>query len=454
MKRKPATMDRREYLTETPVPELICTLAVPTMISMLVTGVYNAADTYFVGRISTEATAAVGLVFSVMAVIQALGFFWGQGSGNFLARLLGAGNRERSEEVASTGFVMALLFGVCTAVFGNVCAVPLARFLGAGELTLHDTLAYLRIILLGAPFMMCQCVINNQLRFQGSAFYAMVGLMSGAVVNIALDPLLIFGLGLGVPGAALATVSGQIIGFTVLLIGSFRGDNIHFMPRMIRLRIHDLLEIMNGGLPSLARQGLAAVSVVLLNRSAYFYGGDAAIAGMSIVNRAMQLLVSALIGFGQGYQPVCSYNYGARLYGRVREGFFFCVKWGTALMLAAGLLCFLFPERIVSFFRNDPAVIAVGSQALRWQAAALPLMASTVLTNMMLQATGQGIRSTITSSARNGLFFIPLILTLPRLFGLQGVEMTQAIADALSFLLALPFAYFCLRRMHRAETER
>ena len=453
MKRKPPTMERRQYLTETPVPELICTLAVPTMISMLVTGIYNAADTYFVGRISTEATAAVGLVFSVMAVIQALGFFCGQGSGNFLSRLLGAGNRERAEEVASTGFAMALFLGLCTALFGNLFAVPLARFLGAGDLTLKDTLAYLRIILLGAPFMMCQCVINNQLRFQGSAFYAMVGLMSGAIVNIVLDPLLIFVLDLGVPGAALATVSGQVIGFTVLLLGSLRGDNIHFEPSKIRLRVHDLLEIMNGGLPSLARQGLAAVSVVLLNRSAYFYGGDAAIAGMSIVNRAMQLLASALIGFGQGYQPVCSYNYGARNFHRVREGYFFCVKWGTALMLTASVGCLLFPAHVVAFFRNDPAVIAVGSVALRWQAAALPLMATTVLTNMMLQATGQGIRSTITSSARNGLFFIPLILTLPRFFGLHGVEMTQAIADVLSFLLALPFAYFCLRRMHRAHTE-
>lgn len=450
---RPHKGDRHAYLTETPIPRLICTLAVPTMISMLVTGIYNAADTFFVGRISTQGTAAVGLVFSVMAIIQALGFFCGQGSGNYLSRLLGAGNREKANEIAVTGFALALLLGLVVAVLGNVFAHPLADLLGASDTTRADTVAYLRIILLGAPFMMGQCVINNQLRFQGSAFYAMIGMMCGAAVNIGLDPLLMFGFGLGVPGAAIATVSGQCIGFCALLVGSFRGENIRLNAKNIRFSLHNLGQIVNGGLPSLARQGLAAVSVVLLNRYARFYGGDAAIAGMSIVTRAMQLLSSALIGFGQGYQPVCSYNYGAARYGRVREGFFFCVKVGTALMTLAAILCFLFPTQIVAFFRDDPAVIAVGSVALRWQAAVLPLLAFFVLTNMMLQASGQGIRSTITSSARNGLFFIPLILLLPRLFGLRGVEMTQAVADFFSFLLAVPFAFASLRRMRDAEEK-
>ncbi len=451
MRGKTEKQDRRVYLTETPLPKLICTLAVPTIISMLVTAIYNAADTYFVGRISTQATAAVGLVFSVMAIIQAIGFFCGQGSGNYLSRLLGADDRQKANEIAVTGFAMALVFGLCVAVFGNVFALPLARLLGAADTTLPDTLAYLRIILIGAPFMMCQCVINNQLRFQGSAMYAMVGLMCGAVINIGLDPLLIFVFHLGVPGAAIATVCGQIIGFIVLLIGSFHGENIRLHPKNLRADWDNILQIMNGGLPSLVRQGMAAISVVLLNRYANAYGGDAAIAGMSIVTRSMQLLSSALIGFGQGYQPVCSFNYGAKRFDRVRDGFFFCVKYGTILMALASALCLLFPERIVAFFRNDPAVISVGVPALRWQAAALPLMATSVLTNMMLQASGQGLRSTITSSARNGIFFIPLILTLPPLLGLRGVEMTQAIADVLSFLLCVPFAAASLKRMEKTE---
>lgn len=312
-------------------------------------------------------------------------------------------------------------------------------------------MSYLRIILLGAPFMMGQCVINNQLRFQGSAFYAMIGLICGAVVNIGLDPLLMFGFDLGIPGAAIATVSGQFIGFCTLLIGSRRGENIRLRFRSIRLNAPNLLQIVNGGFPSLIRQGMAAIAVVLLNRFANAYGGDAVIAGMSIVNRVMMLLSSALIGFGQGYQPVCSFNYGAKLYGRVREGFFFCVKYGTLLMSLAAALFLLFPTQIVAFFRDDPAVIAVGAAALRWQAAALPLMATSILTNMMLQASGQGLRSSVTSSARNGIFFIPLIMTLPQLLGLRGVEMTQACADVLTFLLCLPFLRASLRRMKQAE---
>ncbi len=450
---RPFKGDRRAYLTETPVPKLICTLAGPTILSMLVTGIYNSADTYFVGRISTQGTAAVGLVFSVMAIIQAMGFFCGQGSGNYLSRLLGAGERKKADEIAATGFVLALILGVLLALFGRLFVRPFADLLGATDSTREETVSYLRIILLGAPFMMGQCVINNQLRFQGSAFYAMIGLMCGAVVNIGLDPLLMFGFGLGIPGAAIATISGQFIGFCTLLVGSRRGENIRLDLRNVRLSAHNLLQIVNGGLPSLVRQGMAAIAVVLLNRYANACGGDAAIAGMSIVNRVMMLLSSALIGFGQGYQPVCSFNYGAKLYGRVREGFFFCLKYGTILMSAASLLCLLFPTRIIAFFRNDPAVIAVGATALRWQASALPLMATSILTNMMLQASGQGLRSSITSSARNGIFFIPLILTLPRLFGLRGVEMTQAWADVLTFLLCLPFLRASLRRMKEAEAR-
>ena len=437
MKMQRKHRDRHAYLIETPIPRLIGELSVPTVISMLVTGIYNSADTYFVGRISTEATAAVGLVFTVMAIIQALGFFCGHGSGNYLSRLLGAGKNQEANEIAATGFAMALIIGVAIAGLGNLLAPQLAGLIGATDASRGDTVAYMRIILLGAPFMVGQFVINNQLRFQGSAFYAMVGLMCGAVINIALDPLLMFVFGLGVRGAAIATISGQFVSFIALLIGSGRGENIRLRAKNVRMSAANLGQIVNGGMPSLARQGLAAVSTLLLNRYARLYGGDAAIAGMSIVTRVLMLLSSALIGFGQGYQPVCSYNYGAKRYDRVQEGYRFCVQYGTLLMAAAAAICLVWARPIVGWFRDDPEVVAVGAAALRWQASALPLLATSVLTNMMLQATGQGVKASITSSARNGIFFIPLILTLPRVFGLTGVEMTQAWADVLTCLLCL-----------------
>ena len=447
MKNRNSTPNRYEYLTQTPVPKLISTLAVPTILSMLVTGIYNTADTFFVGRISTQATAAVGLVFSVMAVIQAMGFFCGQGSGTYLSRMLGAGKKQEANEVAATGFALALILGVIVAILGNVFARPLGYALGAGDTTIHDTLIYMRIILLGAPFMMAQFVINNQLRFQGSAVYAMVGLLCGAAINIGLDPLLMFVFHMGVAGAAIATVSGQFISFVVLLIGSAQGDNIHLKISNVRLNSHYLKEIINGGSPALARQGLAAIATLLLNQTAGQMGGDAAIAGMSVVTRVLMLLASALIGFGQGYQPVCGFNYGAGLYGRVKEGYFFCVKYGTIILTAASALCLAFAPQIISFFRDDPEVIAVGTVALRAQAISLPLMATIVITNMMLQSTGKGVKASIASSARNGIFFIPMILILPRLFGLFGVEISQACADVLSFLLAIPFAASELKKM-------
>ena len=437
---------RYTFLTETPVPLLITKLSVPTVISMLVTAIYNAADTFFVGRISTEATAAVGLSFSVMAIIQALGFFCGQGSGNYLSRMLGAGRQREAEEMASTGLFVSIAIGIALALGSLLFIRPLALFLGASPGTLNDTENYLRFIVLGAPFMTGQFVVNNQLRYQGSAFYAMVGLLSGALLNIVLDPILIFALHLGVAGAAIATVMGQFISFLVLLIGSSRGANIRLKPSNIRVNGHYLFEIVNGGIPALFRQGLAALATLLLNRAAGAYG-DAAIAGMSVTTRVMLFVASALIGFGQGYQPVCAFNYGAGKKERVKEGFFFCVKYGTIFLTFMAALCFIFPSQIIGWFRNDPDVIAVGKVALRWQSVVLPLQAAIVISNMMLQSIGKGVKASITASARSGFFFIPLIIVLPKFFGLLGVEMTQAVADLFSFFLALPFAYSELKKM-------
>ncbi|MBO7709648.1 MAG: MATE family efflux transporter [Lachnospiraceae bacterium] len=451
-KRQKQSLDERfAYLTQTPIPQLISTLAVPTIISMLVTGIYNSADTFFVGRISTQATAAVGLVFSVMAIIQALGFFCGQGSGTFLSRMMGAGDMRRANEMSATGFAISLIIGVCVAAVGNVLAVPLARMLGAGETTMHDTLTYMRIILIGAPFMTGQFVLNNQLRYQGSAFYSMIGLLTGAILNMALDPILMFGFHLGVAGAALATVSGQIISFFVLLAGTRKGENVRPRLKNVRLNRYYLRELINGGIPSLFRQGLAAVATILLNQAAGAAGGDAAIAGMSIVTRALMLVSSALIGFGQGFQPVASFNFGAGKKERVRAGYLFCVKVGTIFLTIGAAFCLIFAPAVITFFRDDPDVVSVGIVALRAQAITLPLLGLTVMTNMLLQSIGEGFKASITSAARSGIFFIPLILILPRLFGLFGVEITQACADALTTVLVLPMAIIELRKLKDNE---
>ena len=446
------TMNRREYMTTTPVPQLILKLSVPTIISMMVTAIYNTADTFFVARVShdpavnTAATASVGLVFTVMAIIQAFGFFCGHGSGNYLSRMLGADNHKEADEMASTGFAIALIIGIFFAVVGNIFVEPIADFLGATPTTMQFTKDYMRIILFGAPFMMAQFVINNQLRFQGSAVYAMVGLMSGAAMNMILDPLLILGFHMEVKGAAIATIMGQFTSFVVLLIGTSKGENIKMSIKNVHINGHYIYEIINGGAPSLFRQGLAAISTLLLNRTAGAIGSDAAIAGMSVAGRLMLMMGSALIGFGQGYQPVCSFNYGAGLTKRVKEGFVFCVKWSTVFLIGIGAVCYALAPNIIAFFSKDPAAIEVGVAALKYMAMAAPLSGAIVISNMMLQSIGKGFKASITASARNGICFIPLILILPQFLGIKGVEMCQACADVLSLFIAVPLAYTELRK--------
>ncbi len=436
-------------MTETPVPKLITKLAIPTILSMLVTGFYNLADTYFVGKITTEDTAAVGLVFPFMAIIQAVGFFCGQGSGTFLSRMLGSGEKQKAEEMAATGFLLAAILGVLITVFGNIYAHPLAYLLGADAGSVEKTVQYLRIILIGAPFMTCQFVVNNQLRFQGSAIYAMVGLFCGAAANVVLDPILIFGFRMGISGAAVATVSGQLISFIVLMVGTTKGANLRLHVKNIRFNFYYLGQIANGGLASLLRQGLAAVATLLMNNEAQELGGNAAVAAMSIVTRIVMMIGSAMIGFGQGFQPVCSFNYGAGKKDRVREGFFFCFKYGTVFLTFGAAILIILADSIVYGLRHDPAVVEVGKVALRWQAATLPFLAFTSMANMMLQATGKGIKASIASSCRSGLCFIPCLYILVYFFGIRGLEATQAVADFFSLLIAIPLAVSELSKMKK-----
>lgn len=430
---------------------VIISLSVPTIISMLVTSFYNIADTYFVGQIDTQSTAAVGIVFSVMSIIQAMGFFFGHGSGNYISRKLGAKEKENAERMASTGFFYALFIGIVLAVLGQVFLTPLSKALGSTPTILPYTERYLGIILLGAPFMTSSLVLNNQIRFQGNAVYGMIGIVTGAVINVVLDPILIFVYDLGVTGAALATVISQFCSFVLLLCMSHHGGNIPIRYRNFTPSWTFVKEIISGGTPSLARQGLLSLSTILLNVAAGVYG-DAAIAGMSIVSRIGMFINAFLIGFGQGFQPLCGFNYGAELYGRVRQGFWFCVKVGSIFLLVCSVCGMGYAEEIVSLFRKgDPDVIAVGADALRWQFITYPLGAWVIVSNMMLQTIRKPVRATILSSGRQGLFFIPLIFILPHFFGLTGVEMCQAMSDLLTFFLAIPLTCGVLQEMKHKE---
>lgn len=450
---KQKNIDKYTLMTTAPVPRLIGSLAVPTIISMLITSFYVMADTYFVGKINTQSTAAVGISFSVMAIIQAFGFFFGHGSGNYISRKLGAREYQSAEKMASTGFFCAFIAGTLITVFGLIFLTPICKALGSTSTILPYSETYLGIILLGAPFMASSLVLNNQMRFQGNAVYAMIGIIVGAVLNIGLDPLLIFVFDMGIAGAGIATLASQICSFIILLYMDRKGENIRIRFSNFTPKLSLLKEILYGGSPSLCRQGLASTATILLNVAAGRYG-DAAIAGMSIVTRICMFINSFVIGFGQGFQPVCGFNYGAGFYTRVRHGFWFCIKLGVIFLSICSIIGYIYAPEIVSWFRKEDAqVIEIGARALRWQLITLPLGTWVILCNMLLQTIRKPVRAVILSSARQGLFFIPFILILPYLLGLQGVEMCQAAADLCSFLLAIPLTIGVLKGMREDHPQ-
>ena len=431
--------DNYEFLTQAPVSRVILTMAVPTIVSMLVTCLYTIVDTYFVGQLNTQSTAAVGIVFSLMCLIQAIGSFFGHGSGSYMSRELGARRIDNAASMAATGFVYAIITGVAIAAVGLMSLQTLSLWLGSTATVLPYTEQYMAIILIGTPFQVASFTLNSQLRMQGNTRHAMWGIVSGAVLNVLLDPLLIFGCSLGLRGAALATVIGQAVSFLILYIMCNRRGatcvGIHLTK--FSLRWHYVREIIYGGSPSLSRQGLASISVVLLNLAAASYG-DAAVAAMSIVSRVTMFVMSVIVGLGQGFQPFCGYCYGAGLYARLRQGYWFTVKTGFVFLAIFAAVVYCFAEQTVALFRDDAIVIAVGSTALRWHLVAYPLNAYIMTSNMMLQTTRRPLRANLLASARRGLVFIPFILLLPHLFGLMGVAMCQAVCDVVTFLLAIP----------------
>ena len=451
-------------MTTEPIPRLICSLAVPTIVSMLVTALYNIADTFFVGQIGTEATAGVGLVFPIMAVIQAFGFFFGQGSGNYISRSLGAKSYDKAEIMAATGSLCALIFGGLILLFGQLFRDGVLMILGAREgmvsaKTIDFAGDYLTLILCGAPFMCLSCVLNNQLRFQGNAFFAMIGLVSGAVLNCALDPLFIFAFRMQVSGAALATVISQFVSCSLLYIGTLRSDNLKIRVRNFRPNLYYLKNIAIGGTPSLFRQGLASVATLCLNSAAGASVdpgmSDAAIAAFSVVSKIMMFAFSALLGFGQGFQPVCGFNYGAGKYTRVRQAYLFCIKIGISFLLALSCVGFVLAPRAVALFRDDPNVIAVGTVAMRCQCVTFTLMSVVTVTNMLYQNIGRVVGATLLAVARQGLMFIPVVLILPHLFPepIWGVYLAQPTADLFAFSLALPLAIRMVRELKRREEQ-
>ena len=469
---KMSSAERAQMMLHAPVSKIIPKLAIPTIISMLITSIYNMADTYFVSQISTSASGAVGVVFSVMGVIQAVSFTLGMGSGAPVSQALGSGKQEEARTFANVGFFTALITGVVILILGNLFIEPIVGFLGATETIAPHAMAYASYIFYAAPFMMCSFVMNNHLRFQGLATYGMVGITTGGILNMILDPIFIFepgtvlfgfltlpfGFGLGTAGAAIATALSQFVSFCILLMQcNLRKDTISIHPKHFKPNGKLLAKILYIGFPSLGRQGIASVSNILLNNTVLACVApalqDAAISSISITSRFVMFINSSVIGFGQGFQPVCGFNFGAGQYSRVRKAFWFSVKVTTVILLVLGVIAFAFAEPIVTAFRADDAeVIRIGTVALRLHLTTIPLWGFIVMGNMYTQSIGYGGRATLLSASRQGIFLIPALLILPRVLPLAesnipyAVAAAQPVADLLSMVMAIVIVMSILKQ--------
>jgi putative MATE family efflux protein len=439
-------------MTETPIPRLISSLAVPTIITMLVTTFYNMADTVFVSRLGTQASGAVGIVFALMSIIQAIGMMFGMGAGNYISRLLGAKENQKANEVLSTAFLTAFATGTLLLIFGLLFLEPFMRMLGATDTILPYAKDYGGIILIGAPIMTSSFVMNVSLRGEGSASLGMRGMVTGAVLNVVLDPILIFGFKMGIKGAAVATVFSQLVSFLILLSFYLRERaTVKFSFSAFNPRWWLFREVFVTGMPAFYRQGMASISMILLNNVAAPFG-DSVLAAITIVSRTMQFLGSALIGFGQGFQPVSGFSWGAKRLDRLTEAYRFSLTTGAIGFLIIGTGGFIFAPTIMRFFiASDPVVIKIGSLAMRLQSLTMPFQSLSIIVSMLFQSIGKSKRASFSALLRQGIFFIPALLIFPPLYGVLGLQIAQPISDMLTFFVSLGLALHFWKKVGEDE---
>lgn len=449
-----------EKMTKTPIPKLIVSLGIPTMLNMMVTSLYNVADTLFVSGLGDAATGAVSVVLSLMSIIQAIGFTLGMGAGAIVSKLLGQRKQAEADVVSSTAFFSALFIGALLTTFGLLFLTPLMRLFGATEevglvmTTLDYSKIYSTFILISAPIMCASFVLNNLLRAQGKAVLSMIGLVTGAVLNVALDPILIYGAGWGMYGAAVATAFSQAVSFSILLF-------LFLSKRTItRLRFSDLSkkfatygDILATGFPSFCRQILASLCSVLLNRTIGDLGIEGGLAAFGVVQKVFMLAFSISLGIGQGYQPVLGYNYSSGRFDRVRSAYLFTLFFSTALMLVfAGAIAICAPY-IMGLFIDGETATEVGTRTLLFQCICMPLLPVNFMAGVTYQVVGGKISAALLSTSRQGLFYIPFIFILPKLFQVTGLECLQAVSDFCAFLFALPFTFAFFKHLKKKMQE-
>ena len=430
---------RRKAILNDDLLLLLVKTSIPTIIGILVMVIYNLTDTFFVGILNNKSmTAAIGIVFSFMSFIQAIGFWFGYGSGNIMSKKIGENEEKEAEIISSIGILFAIVIGILIAILSWFFVLPLSKFIGgsASENLLNFTVEYLKVIIISIPFGLYSITLYNQLRLCGNVKDGMIGLLIGMAVNIVLDPVLMFVFKFGFIGAGYATLIGQITGCIVLTNLSEKNGNIAVDLKKARINKDRVYHILAGGMPNFSRQSITGIALILLNVVAAKYG-DGVIAALTISSRIAALAYMIMIGWGQGFQPICAMNYGAKQYDRVKKAFKFTVVGGTLFLIMAAILLYVFSELFIKTMSNDNEVILVGAEILRMQCITMPLLGYFAISSMLMQNIGQYFWASIISISRQGIFYIPLLYILSNIFGEFGIYLLQPVADVLSFGLAV-----------------
>lgn len=442
-----------DKMTKTPIKKLLLKLSVPTVVTMLITSAYNMADTAFVGKLGTSASGAVGVVFGFMSILQAIGFFYGQGSGAILARELGAKRKEDASATASTGFFFALFTSTLVAILCAIFIEPVISFLGSTPTIAPYSKTYIRFILLAAPLIVPSFTMNNILRYEGKAALGAVAMMTGAILNIIGDPIFMFVFDMGIAGAGLSTALAQMVSFLILLSMFIRKKTqTRLSIRLISWDIKKIGNIMGTGLPSLLRQCLGGLGVVALNFVSKPYG-DAAIAAMSIVSRISFFVFSIGLGIGQGFQPISSFNFGAKKYKRVREAYYTTIVVAEVVISLLAIVALILSPNLIRIFRDDPAVIEIGTRALRLHLVTMIFLPYCMISEMFMQTTGKKAAASFLSSVRSGLFFIPILFLLAWVRGLSGIQEAQPVAYIASIIPTFILANNFMKKLPKEDME-
>ena len=445
---------RRRMMLEEPIYKILPIVALPMVLSTLIDSFYNLADTYFVSTLGTAATAAVGVNNSLMHFIRSLGMGFGMGAASYISRLLGAKRDEEASQVASTTAFTAMGFVSLLGAIAFLFRGPLVMLLGATENVRPFSIEYATYILFAVPFTVGEICFSQTLRAEGSTTYSMFGMVSGCVVNLLLDPLFIFVLHWGVAGAAAATALSKVVSFLVLLSPFLRGKSlIRISPQLFTPRWSIYREVARMGLPTFLRSSLMSVSSVITNKYASSYG-DSALAAVSVSNRVMMFVGSMVMGFGQGFQPIAGYCYGAQNYKRVRHAFWLTSLIGLCICMVFGSLLFIYAPAVVGLFTTDDSeILRIGTYMVRVQCVVLPFHVWVMIINGIFQATGRPLGATVLGLSRQVLCLIPAMILLNTFFGLDGLMNAQAAADCLTMVIALPLLIVIMRKLKKMEAD-